>query len=102
MKTLIIASGLLLLSTAAHAENPLFMDRNTIENDRARHSAERYEEYKQNNYQAPLGGYTEKFGDSATAGTISPGYATSPRLYNPTSNSYKNDLITSSPNGRGY
>lgn len=42
----------------------------------ARHSAERYEEYKANNYQAPMGGYSEKFGDPAPLGTASPGMVT--------------------------
>lgn len=94
MKTVITIAAVLLLSAAARAEEPIFMDRGTIDNDRTRHSADRYEEYKENNYQAPLGGYTEKFGDSTPAGTISPGVA-SPQPFQPATggNPYGNGLI---------
>lgn len=59
------------------------MDRDTIENSRMRHSAERYQMYQQNNYQAPLGGYPDTFGDSAPYGTAKPGYAGQQNNYAP-------------------
>lgn len=75
MKILITASAILLVSASAYAA-PLL---ETVEDSRLRHNAERYETYKQNNHQAPLGGYSEKFGDTAPSGTDKPGYATSPQ-----------------------
>lgn len=45
----------------------------TVDESRQRHEYERYQQYKDNNYQAPLGGYQEKLGDPAPYGTSSPG-----------------------------
>ena len=52
----------------------------TTDEARQRHSAERYEIYRNNGYRAPLGGYPERFGDPAPYGTERPGY-TSPKGY---------------------
>jgi hypothetical protein len=49
----------------------------TIEQRRQRHNAERYEQYRDNGYRAPLGGYREKLGDVAPRGTDRPGYTPS-------------------------
>jgi len=48
----------------------------TLDQARQRHSAERYEIYKNHGYQAPLGGYPERLGDPAPHGTESPGFVT--------------------------
>jgi len=61
-------------STTAIAENYNLLE--TTDEARARHNAERYKEYKDNNRQIPLGGYSEKFGDTAPPGTYSPGSST--------------------------
>lgn len=60
------------ITSAAYAA-PMF---ETIDESRQRHSAERYEQYEQNNSSAPLGGYSDKLGDPAPAGTERPGYVT--------------------------
>lgn len=54
----------------------------TTNEARQRHSAERYQTYKEHNYQAPLGGYSEPLGDRAPAGTERPGF-TSPERGQP-------------------
>ncbi|MFL2641775.1 MAG: hypothetical protein ACJ0N6_04985 [Thermodesulfobacteriota bacterium] len=41
---------------------------------RERHGAQRYQQYKDNGYMPPLGGYREKLGDPAPKGTANPGY----------------------------
>ena len=46
----------------------------TIDEARQRHSAERYETYRRHGHEAPLGGYSERFGDPAPRGTELPGY----------------------------
>jgi hypothetical protein len=46
----------------------------TRDEARQRHSAERYETYKNHGYQAPLGGYSEPLGDPAPWGTDKPGF----------------------------
>lgn len=61
----------------------------TTEQSRQRHNAERYEQYKANNYQAPLGGYRETLGDTAPYGTERPGY-TSPKTYGSPNNGAPN------------
>ncbi len=70
-KNLLIAMVLLAGMNAAFAyDNPF----ETVQESKARHSAENYNTYKQNNYQTPLGGYSTPLGDSAPRGTITPGY----------------------------
>jgi hypothetical protein len=63
---------------------PLF---ETLDESRQRHSAERYEIYKERGYQAPLGGYPECLGDPAPPGTENPGFVTprrsKPPVFNP-------------------
>lgn len=59
------------VSLPAYAWNPL----ETTDEARQRHSAERYDTYRNNGYQAPLGGYQEKLGDPAPYGTDRPGYS---------------------------
>lgn len=49
----------------------------TIDDARARHSAGNYRIYKNNHYQAPLGGYPEKLGEPQPQGTLRPGYSNS-------------------------
>lgn len=39
----------------------------------ARHSAQNYNTYRDNNFQAPLGGYSSPLGDPAPRGTWRPG-----------------------------
>jgi len=46
----------------------------TTDEARQRQNAERYETYKRNGDQAPLGGYQERLGDPAPRGTDRPGY----------------------------
>jgi hypothetical protein len=47
----------------------------TIEQRRQRHNAERYQTYENNGRSAPLGGYSDRLGDPAPAGTVRPGYS---------------------------
>lgn len=54
----------------ADANRPLY---ETMDQARQRHNAERYETYRQNGYQAPLGGYRDRLGDPAPMGTDRPG-----------------------------
>ena len=76
-KFLIFLSASIIFSSAASAQN-LF---ETTEDARLRHNAERYDQYQKNGNNAPLGGYKEKYGDSAPRGTDRPGYVTTPRRY---------------------
>lgn len=94
MKTTLILTSLFLgLSVNAYAQSqPNLLE--TTEDARLRHNNERYEEYKKNGNAAPLGGYSEKFGDSAPAGTDRPGYATSP-------SSNTSGLLSGSKKGSG-
>lgn len=75
-KSLSVIALAIFVSYPAYAWNPL----ETTDEARQRHSAERYEQYRNNGYQAPLGGYREKLGDPAPYGTERPGY-TSPQDY---------------------
>lgn len=65
------------------SSNCVFADYNfvnrieTIDDARIRHSSENYRIYKNNHYQAPLGGYPEKLGDPQPQGTLRPGYSNS-------------------------
>lgn len=52
----------------------------TRDEARQRHSAENYQTFERNRYQAPLGGYNERLGDPAPRGTERPGY-TPPQRY---------------------
>ncbi len=61
----------------------------TVDQARQRHSAERYEIYKERGYQAPLGGYPERLGDPAPLGTESPGFTTPGRGSSPLSNTWQ-------------
>ena len=45
----------------------------TRDQARARHSAENYQKYQSLGGRAPLGGYPERLGDPAPAGTLQPG-----------------------------
>ncbi|RIK92898.1 MAG: hypothetical protein DCC73_11515 [Proteobacteria bacterium] len=45
----------------------------TTDQARTRHSAENYQKYQSLGGRAPLGGYSEKLGDPAPAGTLQPG-----------------------------
>ena len=69
-----------LLSTVVFArafDNKSNISRNTgletVTQQRQRHNAERYEQYRTNNFSTPLGGYREKYGDVAPCGTVNPG-----------------------------
>lgn len=86
-----------LFASQAYAQSSPLLE--TTENARMRHNAERYETYKQNNYQAPLGGYSERLGDPAPHGTDRPGYA-SPQPYGGGNNN--NSGNTSSPYGKVF
>lgn len=66
----------------------------TVDQARARHSAENYNTYKNNNYQAPLGGYSSKLGDPSPAGTLQPGY-----VNNGLNTNYNNQHNNNSLNG---
>lgn len=72
--TKIIGVVVLMFSSAALADNYNLLE--TTDEARARHNAERYKEYKDNNRQIPLGGYSERLGDTAPPGTYSPGSST--------------------------
>jgi hypothetical protein len=76
MKLIVAIITVMALSSVANAQSLL----ETTDQARQRHSAERYEQYKSNNYNAPLGGYSDKLGDTAPRGTERPGY-TSPQSY---------------------
>jgi hypothetical protein len=65
----------------------------TTDEARQRHSAENYQTYKNNGYQAPLGGYQERLGDPAPRGTERPGYTT-PKGYDYQSSPFGNDNNT--------
>ena len=66
---------IILLSTTSNAFADSFSRPfETVDEARARHSAENYNTYKNNNYQAPLGGYSSKLGDPQPQGTLQPGY----------------------------
>lgn len=62
----------LCLFVSWHAQAEDFRINETVNDSRARHEAERYQQYQQNNYQTPLGGYGDKLGDPAPYGTQSP------------------------------
>jgi hypothetical protein len=51
--------------------------KNKFADARIRHSSENYRIYKNNHYQAPLGGYHEKLGDPQPQETLRPGYPNS-------------------------
>lgn len=73
-----IAIFFTLAASTAEAQSRRLLE--TTDEARQRHSAERWQEYERRGYQAPLGGYRERLGDPAPAGTESPGY-TSPQGY---------------------
>lgn len=53
----------------------------TIDESRQRHAAENYRIYENRGYQAPLGGYGERLGDTAPRGTETPGiHSTQPQV----------------------
>lgn len=91
-----------LISTAAITSTayaaPMF---ETIDESRQRHSAERYDQYEQNNRSAPLGGYSDKLGDPAPAGTERPGYLT-PQPYGSGGGSLNNGGYQPQNNSRRY
>jgi hypothetical protein len=75
MKKKILLTLILLLSTSAITFADTFSRPfETVDEARARHSADNYNTYKNNNYRAPLGGYTSKLGDPQPKGTLQPGY----------------------------
>lgn len=76
MKKLMIIIGLMAFPAYADDQPNLT---ETTQDSQIRHSEDRIEIYRQNNNAAPLGGYSEKFGDSAPAGTLKPGYVDSPK-----------------------
>ncbi len=76
-KSILLFAIAMCVSATASAEWRPF---ETTDEARQRHSAERYETYRNNGYRAPLGGYSEKLGDPAPYGTERPGY-TSPKGY---------------------
>lgn len=69
-----VAAVMLLWSTDVSATQLLRVE--TVDQSRQRHSAQRWQEYEQRGYQAPLGGYREPLGDPAPRGTERPGYTT--------------------------
>lgn len=73
---LMLASLISVSPATAQSRNLL----ETTEQARQRHSAERWNQYEQRGYRAPLGGYQERLGDPAPRGTERPGY-TSPQPY---------------------
>lgn len=64
-----IACSIILLAPSIVLAQPY----ETIEQARQRQSADNYTTYRQNNNQAPLGGYNEKLGDPSPMGTDRPG-----------------------------
>ena len=70
MKTIIVLIAVLMAS-------PVFANfylLETTDQARQRRSAENYETYKENSYQAPLGGYSQELGSPSPRGTDRPGY----------------------------
>jgi hypothetical protein len=76
-KTIFVGVLIVGFTGIANAESRSLLGE-SIDESRQRHSAENYEVYKNNGYQAPLGGYSEPLGDTAPKGTERPGY-TSPK-----------------------
>lgn len=76
-KALILCVISFILSNCAFADyNPLNRIE-TIDDARARHSVENYRIYKNNHYQAPLGGYPERLVAPQPQETLRPGYSNS-------------------------
>lgn len=76
-KALILCVISFILSNCAFADyNPLNRIE-TIDDARTRHSVENYRIYKNNHYQAPLGGYPERLVDPQPQETLRPGYSNS-------------------------
>ncbi len=70
----------------------------TTDQARARHSAENYRTYQNNNYNPPLGGYSSnKLGDPQPQGTLQPGYVNNGLNNN---NNYGNSYSNSGLNYR--
>jgi hypothetical protein len=80
-----VAAAMLLWSADVSATQLLHAE--TLDQARQRHSAQRWQEYEQRGYQAPLGGYSEPLGDPAPRGTERPGY-TPPQGYGSPSSGY--------------
>lgn len=80
----VVAFGVTAGPAAAQSWSPL----ETTDQARARHSAENYQ-YQQR-YGTPLGGYADRLGDPAPAGTLRPGY-TSPTPGYGTGRGYDNN-----------
>lgn len=76
-KVLILCIISFLSSNCAFADYNPINRIETIDEARIRHSSENYRIYKNNHYQAPLGGYPEKLGDPQPQGTLRPGYSNS-------------------------
>ena len=76
MKKIILFISFILSNCAFADYNPLNRIE-TIDDARARHSVENYRIYKNNHYQAPLGGYPERLVDPQPQETLRPGYSNS-------------------------
>ena len=76
-KALILCVISFISSNCAFADSNTLNRIETIDDARARHSVENYRIYKNNHYQSPLGGYSEKLGDPQPQGTLRPGYSNS-------------------------
>jgi hypothetical protein len=72
MRLTLIAAALIVAAPAYAGDGWLTME--TIDESRARHSAENYRYYQQHG--VPLGGYPEALGDPAPRGTERPGFIT--------------------------
>ena len=73
-KALILCVISFISSNCAFADSNPLNRIETIDDARARYSIENYRIYKNNHYQAPLGGYPEKLGDPQSQGTLRHGY----------------------------
>lgn len=80
IRLIVVCAVTLFFSLAVNAQNlnnPGYNTKSPFETRdqaRQRHSAERYQQYEQNNRQAPLGGYRDRLGDPAPVGTERPGF----------------------------
>lgn len=80
LATVTITLLAIILSSRVVAQSRPF---ETVDEAKQRQNAERYDAYQSRGYQAPLGGYSERLGDPAPRGTLSPGYVPPPPTYYP-------------------
>lgn len=89
MIRIVTAALALALAGPALAWKPL----ETTDEARQRHEAERWQTYERRGYEAPLGGYRDRLGDPAPAGTERPGYVEPRPTYAPQRRRFDRDPL---------